>query len=65
MPDNCPDGILGHLLAIEQDQFNGDSDVQSGLPSSLKSLLYEEQSRVRRLQRWNLRQRRMDSFCSR
>ena len=39
--------------------------VQSGLPSSLKSLLYEEQSRVRRLQRLNLRQSRMDSFCSR
>ena len=39
--------------------------VQSGPLSSLKSLLYEEQSRVRRLQRSNLRQGRMDSFFSR
>ncbi|CDF34422.1 unnamed protein product [Chondrus crispus] len=39
--------------------------VQSGLPSSLKSLLFEEQSRVRRLQRMNLKQGRIDSFCIR
>ena len=39
--------------------------VQSGLPSNLKALLAEEQSRARRLQRLKLRQIRNDSFCSR